>query len=42
MTGGYVNYLVNLHPVLQALMGTLFTWFLTALGAGGVFLRGVD
>ncbi|MGQ9614842.1 MAG: ZIP family metal transporter [Spirochaetota bacterium] len=29
--------LSNLNPVLQALLGTIFTWFLTALGAGGVF-----
>jgi ZIP family zinc transporter len=27
-----------LHPVLQALLATVFTWFLTALGAGTVFL----
>jgi zinc transporter, ZIP family len=27
----------SLHPVAQALCGTLFTWFLTALGAGLVF-----
>ena len=26
-----------LHPVVQALCGTLFTWLLTALGAGLVF-----
>lgn len=26
------------NPVLQALMGTLFTWFMTALGAAAVFL----
>jgi ZIP family zinc transporter len=26
-----------LHPIIQALGGTLFTWFLTALGAGLVF-----
>ncbi len=32
-----LEYLSNLHPILQALMGTIFTWFLTALGAGGVF-----
>jgi len=31
------EYLINLHPVIQALLATLFTWFLTALGAGGVF-----
>ena len=29
--------LSNLHPIMQALLGTVFTWFLTALGAGGVF-----
>ncbi len=28
----------SLNPVLQALIGTMFTWFLTALGAGAVFL----
>jgi ZIP family zinc transporter len=27
----------NLHPVIQALIATGFTWFLTALGAGVVF-----
>src|SRR5512141_508575 len=27
----------QLHPVAQALVGTLFTWALTALGAGLVF-----
>jgi ZIP family zinc transporter len=37
MSGGIADYLLNLHPVTQALMGTIFTWFLTALGAGGVF-----
>jgi len=26
------------HPILQALYGTLFTWFVTALGASLVFL----
>lgn len=26
------------HPIIQALFGTLFTWFMTALGAAGVFL----
>ena len=26
-----------LHPIMQALVATLFTWFLTALGAGLVF-----
>jgi ZIP family zinc transporter len=33
-----VDWFAGLHPVLQALLGTLFTWFLTALGAGMVFL----
>lgn len=28
---------VNLHPVYQALIATLFTWFMTALGAALVF-----
>jgi ZIP family zinc transporter len=38
-----VDYLVNLHPVLQAFLATCFTWFLTALGAAGVFFtRTVD
>jgi ZIP family zinc transporter len=32
-----VDYFVNLHPILQALLATCFTWFLTALGAAGVF-----
>jgi ZIP family zinc transporter len=27
------------HPVTQALLATLFTWFLTALGAAGVFFH---
>lgn len=28
----------HLHPVLQALLATLFTWFMTALGAAVIFL----
>jgi ZIP family zinc transporter len=32
-----VEHLVNLHPVFQAFLATCFTWFLTALGAAGVF-----
>jgi ZIP family zinc transporter len=28
----------TLHPVVQALLATLFTWFVTALGAGTVFM----
>jgi hypothetical protein len=33
-----LDFLENLHPVLQALIGTCFTWFLTAAGAAGAFL----
>lgn len=29
---------LSLHPILQALLATLFTWGMTALGAAGVFL----
>jgi len=32
------GFLEGLHPVLQALIATLFTWALTALGAATVFL----
>ncbi|MDY0189524.1 MAG: ZIP family metal transporter [Desulfuromonas sp.] len=31
------TWFVQLNPVMQALMATLFTWFVTALGAGMVF-----
>lgn len=31
--------LAQLNPVLQALLATLFTWGVTALGAAGVFLK---
>lgn len=31
------NWFVNLHPVVQALLATLFTWGVTALGAAMVF-----
>ena len=33
-----IAWLRNLDPVLQALLATLFTWFVTALGAGLVFV----
>ena len=33
-----VAWFLGLSPVAQALVATLFTWFLTALGAGLVFL----
>jgi len=32
------EFLANLHPIVQALLATLFTWAVTALGAAGVFL----
>ncbi len=32
-----VKYFEGLHPVLQALLATLFTWGVTALGASAVF-----
>jgi len=32
-----LEFLSDKPPVLQALFGTLFTWFITALGAGVVF-----
>jgi ZIP family zinc transporter len=32
-----INWFADLNPVLQALLATCFTWFLTALGAGLVF-----
>ncbi len=31
--------MADLHPVVQALIATLFTWSVTALGAAAVFLR---
>ena len=32
-----IEWLKNLHPVVQALIATCFTWLVTALGAGLVF-----
>ncbi|MGD8954151.1 MAG: ZIP family metal transporter, partial [Desulfobacterales bacterium] len=32
-----INFFEGLNPVTQAFIATLFTWFLTALGAGLVF-----
>jgi ZIP family zinc transporter len=34
-----VDFIMDFHPIVQALFATLFTWFVTALGAGAVFLR---
>ncbi len=33
----YVEWFGHFHPIGQALLATLFTWFMTALGAGVVF-----
>ena len=33
-----IAFLEQFNPVIQALFGTFFTWGVTALGAGGVFL----
>ncbi len=33
-----VTFLTNLNPAIQALLATLFTWFMTAAGAAAVFL----
>lgn len=33
----FTDWLSSFHPVTQALFGTLFTWFMTALGAALVF-----
>ena len=33
-----LEWFTNLNPILQALVGTLFTWFMTALGAAVVFI----
>ena len=34
---GVVNWFTGLHPVMQALIATCFTWLMTALGAAVVF-----
>jgi zinc transporter, ZIP family len=34
-----LDELKELNPIVQALVATLFTWFLTALGAAGVFFH---
>ncbi|MFB0505826.1 MAG: hypothetical protein ACETWT_03750 [Thermodesulfobacteriota bacterium] len=33
-----IDLIQNLHPVVQALLATCFTWALTALGAATVFI----
>ena len=38
MLNDMVEYFITLHPVIQALCATIFTWGLTALGATVVFL----
>lgn len=38
-----IEFLSGFSPVVQALLATLFTWFVTALGAGVVFFfKNVD
>ncbi|MGY4689033.1 ZIP family metal transporter [Salibacterium sp. K-3] len=38
-----MEYFMSLHPVMQAFLGTLFTWGMTAFGAGAVFFsRGTN
>lgn len=38
-----IEWFTNLSPIWQAFLGTCFTWFLTALGAGAVFIfRSMD
>lgn len=32
-----MEFLINLHPITQAFLATLFTWLMTAAGAGLVF-----
>ncbi len=32
-----MDWFLGLHPIMQALIGTLFTWLMTALGAAVVF-----
>lgn len=33
-----IHWFVEIHPVLQALLATCFTWFVTALGAALIFV----
>ena len=33
-----VNYFFNLSPIIQALIATIFTWIITALGSALVFI----
>jgi ZIP family zinc transporter len=38
-----INFFQNLHPVIQALLATCFTWAMTAMGAALVFtIKGVN
>jgi ZIP family zinc transporter len=34
-----LEYFENIHPVAQALLATLFTWGMTALGSAVVYLK---
>jgi len=33
-----IEWFKNLDPIFQALLATCFTWFVTGLGAGVVFI----
>lgn len=33
-----IDFVENLHPIVQALLATCFTWLVTALGAAAVFM----
>jgi ZIP family zinc transporter len=38
-----INFFQNLHPIIQALLATCFTWAMTAMGAALVFtIKGVN
>ena len=32
-----IDWFIELHPVMQALLATIFTWLMTSLGAALVF-----
>ncbi|HZW38722.1 MAG TPA: ZIP family metal transporter [Ignavibacteriaceae bacterium] len=34
-----LEFIQGYHPIIQALFATIFTWFMTALGAAGVFFN---
>jgi len=34
-----MHYMQNISPIFQAFLATLFTWAMTAIGAGFVFFK---